>query len=117
MEMKLGTHVYYIKLHVSMTTAYCSNSFRHFSSNLLTVALMEMKLGQNAHYIVSMTTTYYLNSNKQPQAFTSSLLKLANGSIHGDETWYGCILQQAFFSVIYFYRGLAPFHRDIRRIV
>ena len=92
MEMKLGTHVYYIKLHVSMTTAYCSNSFRHFSSNLLMVALMEIKHGQNAYDIVSMTTTYYLNINKQPQAFNYSLLKLANGSTHGDETWYACLL-------------------------
>ena len=29
---------------------------------MLTVALMEMKLGTNAYDIVSMTTTYYLNN-------------------------------------------------------
>ena len=38
------------QLHVSMTTTYCSNSFRHFSSNLLTVARMEMKLGTQYAY-------------------------------------------------------------------
>ena len=49
---------------------------------------MEMKLGQNAYDIISMTTTYYLN-NKYPQAFTSSLLKPANGSTHvGTHAYY-----------------------------
>ena len=59
---------------------------------MLTVALMEMKLGTNVYDIVSMTTTYYLKNYKYTQAFTSSLLKLANGSTHGDETWYAFIL-------------------------
>ena len=62
------------------------------SSNLLTIALMEMKLSMNAYDIVSMTTPHYLNNYKQPQAFTFSLLKLADGSTHGDETWYACVL-------------------------
>ena len=42
---------------------------------------------------VSMTTTYCL---KKPQALlfkiTSSLLKLSNGSMRRDETWYVCLL-------------------------
>ena len=65
MEMKLGTHVYYI-IFMTTTCFYddCSNSFWHFSSNLLTAAHMEMKLGQKAHDIVSMTTTSYLDNNK-----------------------------------------------------
>ena len=53
---------------------------------------MEMKLGTNVYNIISMTTPYFFNNNKQPQAFTSSLLKLANGSTHGDETWYAYVL-------------------------
>ena len=63
MEMKLGTHVHYI---ISMTTTCFSmtTSFRHFSSNLLTVALMEVKLGHNAYDIISMTTKYDLNNKK-----------------------------------------------------
>ena len=84
MEMKLGTHVYYI---ISMTpTCFYDDS------NLLTVPRMEMKLGTNAYDIISITTTYYLNNNKYPKAFTSSLLKLSNGSTHGDETCYACVL-------------------------
>ena len=64
MEMKLDTHAYYIISMTTMTTTYYSNSFRHFSSNLLMVALMVMKLGTNVYDIISMTTTYYLNNNK-----------------------------------------------------
>ena len=44
---------------------------------------------------VSMTTTYCL---KKPQAIfyttTSSLLKLANCSTHGGETWCACVLHR-----------------------
>ena len=45
---------------------------------------MEIKLGTHAQYIVSMMTTLY----EYPQEFffkITSLLKLANGSTHGDE--------------------------------
>ena len=78
-----------------------------------------MKLGQNAYDIVSVTTTHYLNNTKQPHVFTYSLLILANGSTHGDETWYACVLHHfhddnMHFSLLIFYRGLAPFHRDMR---
>ena len=55
----------------------------HFS-NSLKVAHMEIKLGTHYHdnYML-LTTTYCSNSFRH-----SSLLKLANGSTHGDETWY-----------------------------
>ena len=75
MEMKLGTHACYIipcfhDNHILFEQHQIASGTLH-SSNLLTVALMEMKLGTNA--------------------FTSSLLKLANGSKHGDEAWYACV--------------------------
>ena len=71
MEMKLGTHACNI---ISMATSLRKFSLKfllHFSNSLM-VACMEMKLGthlemnlgQNAYYIVSMTTTYYFNHNK-----------------------------------------------------
>ena len=58
--MKLGTHVYAM---VSMTTAPTNNNLRYIviflhSSNLLTVARMEVKLGVYVYLIVSMTTKY-----------------------------------------------------------
>ena len=57
------------------------------TSNLLTVARMEVKLGTHALYIVSMT------NNKKPQelffVITSSFLKLANGSTHRNDV---CLL-------------------------
>ena len=59
MEVKHGTHAKYI-VYMTTTTA---NSLR-YSSNLLTAALMEMKLGTNVYDIISMTTTYYLNNYK-----------------------------------------------------
>ena len=50
---------------------------------------MEVKLGAHVYYIVSMSDDH---NNKKPQAIffkiSSSLLKLANGTMHGDETWY-----------------------------
>ncbi|CAI8012749.1 hypothetical protein GBAR_LOCUS8147, partial [Geodia barretti] len=62
MEVKLGTHVYYIVLLTTTTT----NNLRHFSlklvlhsSNLLTAAHMEMKCGM---HIISMTTTRIFSS-------------------------------------------------------
>ena len=54
--------------------------------------LMEMKLGKHVYDTVSMTTAYCFNNNKQFQAFTSSLFKLPNGTTHGGETWYACVL-------------------------
>ena len=61
---------------------------RHFSlkillhsSNLLTVARMEVKLGVHVYYIVSMTTTTP-NSLRHFSKITSSLLKLSNGSTY-----------------------------------
>ena len=82
-------------MRITITTIYCLNNNKQpqaqlllYSSNLLTVATMEMKLGTYTYYTVSMTTTYCLNNNKYIQAFTSSLLKFANGSTHRDETWY-----------------------------
>ena len=71
----------------------------HFS-NLLTV---EVKLGVHVYYVISMTTT----TNK----FTSSLLKLANSSTHGDEHGMHIISMTTtgiFSSIINFYRGLPP---------
>ena len=47
------------QLHVYMTTTYCSNSPRHFSSNLLTVARMKMKLCVHASYIICMTISCF----------------------------------------------------------
>ena len=93
MEMKLGTHTCNI---ISMTTTlfeqqqiasgnFLKKLLLHFS-NSLKVAHMEIKLGTHAHYhdnYMFLTTTYCSNSFRH-----SSLLKLANGSTHGDETWY-----------------------------
>ena len=77
MEMKL-VHMritsFPWQLHVSMMTTYCSNSFRHFSSNLLTVARMEMKLGMHACYIISMTTSCFHDDHEQHQ--------IASGTLH-----------------------------------
>ena len=42
---------------ISMTTACCLKSLLLHSSNLLTVARMEVKLGAHEYYITSMTTT------------------------------------------------------------
>ena len=84
---------------VSMTTTN-NNSLRQFSlklllhfSNLPTTVHMEMKLRAHVYSIVSMTTI----SKKCPQALfpitTSSLLKLANHTMHGGETWYSCVFE------------------------
>ena len=55
---------------------------------------MEVKLGTHMCSIVSMTTT----NKKLPQAIffkiTSSLLKLAQYSTHGGETWYACVFNR-----------------------
>ena len=56
------------------------------SSNLLTVARKEVKLGAHVHYFISMTTKT-TNSFKT----TSSPFKLANCSMHGGETWCACV--------------------------
>ena len=54
---------------------------------------MEMKLCAHVYSIVSMTTV----NKKFPQALfpitTSSLLKLANHAMHGNETWYTCVFE------------------------
>ena len=51
------------------------------------------KYGAHVYSIVSMTTV----NKKCPQALfpitTSSLLKLANHAMHGDETWYTCVFE------------------------
>ena len=93
-EMKLGMYAYYI---ISMAiTCFHDNRILfekpHFlylhSSNLLTVSRMEVKLGTHAHYHDnSMRTTYCSNSFRH---FSSNLVY--NGSTHGDETWYACVL-------------------------
>ena len=69
--------------------------FLHYS-NLQTVALID------AYCTISMTTTSFHDDHilfeQQQKALgtflliTSSLLKLVNGSTHGDETWYACVL-------------------------
>ena len=89
MEVKLGAHVYYI---VSMMTT-TTNSLRHFSlklhlhsSNSLIVA--RMKLDAHVYCIVSVTTTATNSLRHLSSLFfkiTSSLLKLANVTMHGDE--------------------------------
>ena len=77
-----------------------TNSLRQFSlksllhfSNLPTMVHMEMKLRAHVYSIVSVTTI----SKKFPQALfpitTSSLLKLANHAMHGNETWYTCVFE------------------------
>ena len=69
------------------------------SSNLLTVAHMEVKLGMYAYYIISMTITCFHDDSIlfEPQEIffntTSSLLKLAC-SAHGGETWCACVLHR-----------------------
>ena len=75
---------------ISMTTAYCSKRPQAIffklllhSSNLLIVARMEVKLGVHVYYIVSITQALFFK-------ITSSLIKLANYSTHGGETW--CLL-------------------------
>ncbi|CAI8056989.1 hypothetical protein GBAR_LOCUS31042 [Geodia barretti] len=80
-----------------MTTAYCSKRPQAIffklllhSSNSLTVARMEVKLGAHVYYIVSMTTT----TTNSLRHFSSSLLKLANYSTHGGETWCACVLHR-----------------------
>ena len=55
---------------------------------------MEVKLSMHMYFSVSMTTM----NKKWPQALfpitTSSLLKLANHAMHGNETWYACVFQR-----------------------
>ena len=57
----------------------------------MSVARMEVKLGAHGYYIVSMTTTTTKSLSNIFFMITSSLLKLANGTTHGDETWYACV--------------------------
>ena len=60
------------------------------------VARIETKLGTYAYYIISMTITCfhddYILFEKASGNFLSSLLKLANCSTHGGETWHTCII-------------------------
>ena len=59
------------------------------------VAHIEMKLGTHACNIISMTTTLFKQQRIASGNFlknTFSLLELAKGSTHGDETWYTCVL-------------------------
>ncbi|CAI8051425.1 hypothetical protein GBAR_LOCUS28157 [Geodia barretti] len=76
-----------------MTTAFCLKPqaifFKTTSSllKLVTVAHMEVKLGAHAYYIVSMTTTTTISLRHFSLEYTPSLLKLANCSTHGGETW------------------------------
>ena len=55
---------------------------------------MELKLGTHVYLNVSMTTI----DKKLPQALfpvtTSSLLKLAQHTMCGGETWYTCVFQR-----------------------
>ena len=99
--MKLGTHTYYV---IPMTLNWFpwqpprTDSLRQFSlksllpfSNLPTMVHMEMKLCAHVYSIVVFMTTI---NKKCPQALflitTSSLLKLANHTMHGGETLYAC---------------------------
>ena len=98
--MKLSTHTYYITpmtLNWFLWQPPTTDSLRQFSlksllpfSNLPTIVHMEMKL--HAH-VYSMTTV----NKKCPQALfpitTSSLLKLANQTMHGGKTWYACVFK------------------------
>ena len=84
-----------------MTTTYCLKSLRQFffklllhSSNLLSIAHMEVKFCAHVYYIVSMTTTTTNSLRHLSLKFTSSLLKLANCSTHGDETWCARVLHR-----------------------
>ena len=76
---------------------------------------MEMELGTPVYDIDSMMTAYCSNNNKSLQALISSLFKLPNGSTHGDETWYACILHhfhddnRHFSLLLIFIGGLPPF--------
>ena len=95
--MKLSKHTYYVtpmthkwfpwqQPTTNSLGQFSLNSFLHFS-NLPTMVHMEMKLCAHVYFIVSMTTI----NKKCPQALfpitTSSLLKLANHTMHGAETW------------------------------
>ena len=108
-------------MHILFEQHYIASGTLH-SSNLLRVALMEMKLGKNAYDIVSMTTTYYLKNSKLAQAFTPLLLKLANSRPRWRlETWNAYILHhfhddnRHFSLLLIFVGGLPPFTEIIRR--
>ena len=97
--------------HILFEQHQIGNSGTLNSSNLLTVALMKMKPCTNVYDIVSMTTTYYLNNNKQAQAFTSSLLKLTNSSTLGTHAYY--IISMTTTGIYLYYKffigGSSPF--------
>ena len=105
MRMCICTHTYYI---IPMTFNWfpwqppTTDSLRQFPlksllhfSKLPTIVHMDMmKLCAHMYLIVSMTTV----NKKCPQALfpitTSSLLKLANHTMHGAETWYTCVFER-----------------------
>ena len=55
---------------------------------------MEVKLGAHVCNIISMTTTLFEQQEVASGILfkiASSLLKLVNGTTHGDKTWYACM--------------------------
>ena len=66
---------------------YHQEIFFKFTSSLLKLSNIDMKLGVYAYYIISVTITRFHDDHIKPQAIflktTSSLL-----STHGGETWY-----------------------------
>ena len=94
MEVKLGAHVYYI---VSMVTT-STNSLRHLSLKLrlLSPSLLTVASIGGETWCPRVLHHYHDDhNNKKPQKLffiiASSLLKLANSTTHGDETWYACV--------------------------
>ena len=73
------------QLHVSVTT---TNSLRHFSSNLLTVARMEMKLGMHACYIISMTTSCFHDDH-----ILFEQHQIASGTLHSSNLLTGVLME------------------------
>ena len=56
---------------------YCSNSFRRFSSNLVTVPRMEVKFRMHARYIISMTTSCFHDDH-----ILFEQCQIASGTVH-----------------------------------
>ena len=96
--MKLSTHTYYI---TPMKLNWNRNSLWQFSTSQtykLQHIIMVMILTAYVFFVISMTTV-----NKEwPQALslsTSSLLKLANYTMHRSETWYACVFLHSMMTI------------------
>ena len=102
-EMKHGMYAYYnYHFHddymfpwrphiVRKSLRQISSKLLLHSSNLLTVARMEVKLGAHVYYIVFKTTTTTNSLRHFSLKLPTSFLKLANRSTHGGET---CVLHR-----------------------